>query len=164
MMTTVTILVWTLTVLLILVGFVGVLVPLLPGTTLIFVAVVLHKLLLPASISWAMVGWIALLWLLSLALDVVGVMIGTRLGGGTKWGMAGASGGAVIGSFVSLPALILGTMLGAVLAERLAHKRDLRETLRAGVGAGLGFFLGFLGRLLCAVTMIGFFVLANLRG
>ncbi len=162
-MTIVTILVWSLTVLLLLAGFVGVLVPLLPGTTLILVGVVVHKLLLPASISWAMVGWIAFFWLLSLALDIGGVMIGTRLGGGTKWGMAGAGGGAMIGAFVSLPALLLGTMLGAVLAERLAHKRDLRETLRAGLGAGVGFFLGFLGRLLCAVTMIGFFVLANLR-
>ncbi len=157
-----TTLAWSLTILLLTVGFVGVLLPLLPGTTLILVGVVLHKLLLPASISWWVVGSIALFWLLSLALDLAGVMIGTRLGGGSKWAMMGAGGGATIGAFVSLPALLLGTMLGAILAERLARKRNLRELLLAGAGAGLGFLLGFVGRLTCAVAMLGLCLVAAL--
>ncbi len=153
---------WALTVLLLVAGLLGVLVPLLPGTTLIFAGVVLHKLLLPASISWVAVGWIAFFWLLSLALDLAGVLIGTRLGGGSKWAMMGAGGGAVVGAFVSLPALVLGTMLGAILAERLAHKRNLRELLLAGAGAGLGVLLGFVGRLACAVAMIALFLVSAL--
>jgi len=158
-----TVLAWSLTVLLLVVGLAGVLVPLLPGTTLILVGVLLHKLLLPASLSWATVGVIAALWLLSLAVDVAGVLIGTRLGGGSKWAMMGAGGGAFIGAFVSVPALILGTMLGAVVAEHLARQRNLRELLLAGVGAGFGFLLGFVGRLVCAVVMIGWFLFAALR-
>ncbi len=161
-MTVMSTLAWGLTVLLLVAGLLGVLVPLLPGTTLIFAGVVLHKLLLPASISWVTVGWIAFFWLLSLVLDLAGVLIGTRLGGGSKWAMMGAGGGAAIGAFVSLPALLLGTMLGAILAERLAHKRNLRELLLAGAGAGLGFLLGFVSRLACAVAMIGLFVVSAL--
>lgn len=43
--------VWTLTLLLSAIGLLGVIVPLLPGTTLILVGMLLHKVLLPESIS-----------------------------------------------------------------------------------------------------------------
>jgi len=158
-----TYLAWGLTTLLLLAGLVGTVLPLLPGTTLIFAAVLLHKLVLvPDSLSWAAVAWIGGVWLVSLVLDVAGVMIGTRLGGGSKWGMAGAGGGAAVGAFISLPALLLGTVLGAILAEKLAHRRDLRATLTAGLGAGLGFLAGLVGRIGCAVAMLGLFVTAVL--
>jgi hypothetical protein len=157
-----TALAWSLAVLLLAVGLVGVFVPLLPGTTLILVGVVLHKLLLPGSLSWATVGWIGFFWLLSLAVDIGGVLIGTRLGGGSKWAMMGAGGGAFIGAFVSIPALLLGTMFGAIVAEHLARQRNLRELLLAGMGAGFGFLLGFVGRLACAVAMIALFLVAAL--
>jgi uncharacterized protein YqgC (DUF456 family) len=157
-----TILAWCLTALLLLCGLAGTLLPLLPGTTLIFAGVVLHRLMLPATISWAMVGWIGSLWILSLLIDLAGVLIGTRLGGGSKWGMAGAGGGAAVGAFVSLPALLLGTVLGAILAEKLIQRRDLRATLLAGLGAGLGFLAGLVGRVACALAMLSLFVTAVL--
>ncbi len=157
-----TYLAWGLTVALILVGLAGTVLPLLPGTTLILAAVVLHKLLLPATLSWIMVAWVSAFWLLSVLIDFGGVMIGTRLGGGSKWGMAGAGGGAAIGAFISVPALILGSVLGAALAERLIHRRDLRATLTAGLGAGLGFLAGLAGRVMCALVMVGLFVTAVL--
>jgi uncharacterized protein YqgC (DUF456 family) len=157
-----TILAWCLTAVLLLVGLLGTLLPLLPGTTLIFAAAVLHKLMLPATISWGVVGWIACLWVLSLLTDFACVLLGTRLGGGSKWGMAGAGGGAVVGAFLSVPALLLGSVLGAMLAEKLIHGRTLRDTLKAGLGAGLGFLLGTLGRITCAVAMISLFLIATL--
>jgi len=150
--------VWTFTTLCILTGLLGVLVPLIPGTTLILFAILLHKFLLPGSITWGMFGWIALAWFLSVVVDFVGVLIGTRLFGGTKWGMAGASGGAFVGMFFSLPALLLGTIFGAVVAERYAAKRTHRDSLRAGMGAAIGFVLSTGGRLFCACMMVALFL------
>ena len=60
---------WTLTILLILVGLVGSVVPLLPGTTLIFAGALLHKLFLPATISTGAVVWIGVFWLFSVLAD-----------------------------------------------------------------------------------------------
>ncbi len=157
-----TYLAWCLTAALLLVGLAGTVLPLVPGTTLVFAAVVLHKLLLPATLSWVAVAWVGAFWLLSLLVDFGGVIIGTRLGGGSKWGMAGAGGGAAVGAFLSVPALLLGSMLGAILAEKLVHRRDLRATLTAGVGAGLGFLAGLAGRVACALVMVGLFVTAVL--
>jgi uncharacterized protein YqgC (DUF456 family) len=151
---------WTLVVLLMLVGLAGTVVPLLPGTTLILLGAIVHRLMLPADISWTAVGWIFVFWVFSILADIGGVLVGTRLFGGTKWGMTGASGGALVGMFFSLPALILGTIFGAVAAEKLIAKRSGQDELRAGVGAATGFVISTFARLACAVVMIGLFVLA----
>jgi uncharacterized protein YqgC (DUF456 family) len=153
-------LVWTLTIVLTLVGLAGVVLPLLPGTTLILIAMIVHKLLLPGDVSWAVIGWITGFWFLSVLIDFLGVILGTRLFGGGKWGMAGAGGGAMIGMFFSLPMLILGTVLGAVAAEKLIAKKTHRASLLAGAGAAVGFLISTVGRLLCAFVMIALFLWA----
>lgn len=153
---------WILTSLLMLAGLAGVLVPLIPGTTLILLAAVVHKLILPESITWLTVGFVALFWVLSIAADFGGVILGTRLFGGSKWGMAGASGGAFVGMFFSLPALLLGTIFGALAAEKLMAKKTGRESLKAGAGAAVGFVISTIARLGCALVMITLFLIAAL--
>lgn len=151
--------VWTLTLLFALVGLAGVIVPLIPGTTLILLGMVLHKLLLPDAVAWSALGWIGAIWFVSIVVDFVGVLIGTKLFGGGRWGMAGASAGAIVGMFFSLPALFLGTIFGAVVAERYVAKKTRRESLLAGAGAAAGFFLSTAGRLVCGIGMIVLFLL-----
>lgn len=155
--------IWTLTVLLMSIGFAGVIVPLLPGTTLILAGVVIHKLLLPTGLSWLAVGFVAGFWLLSIIADFAGVLLGTRWFGGSKWGMAGATGGAFAGMFFSLPALILGTLFGAMAAEKLLAKKTSGASLKAGLGAATGFVISTVARLGCAVAMIGLFLIAALQ-
>jgi len=154
------ILLWGLVLLLLLTGFVGSVVPLLPGTTLMLVAVLLQKWLRPDAISWVAVGWIAVFWLLSVVADFACTLLGTRLFGGSKWGMAGASGGALVGMFFSLPALLLGTMLGAVVAEKWGAKRPTDDALRSGAGATVGFLFGTVARFSCAVAILTIYGIA----
>ncbi|MBX3736976.1 MAG: DUF456 domain-containing protein [Candidatus Didemnitutus sp.] len=149
--------IWTLTVLLLLAGLVGSVVPMLPGTTLIFGGVLLHKFLLPASVSTAAVVWIGVFWLLSIAADFACTLLGARLFGGSKWGMTGAGGGAMVGMFFSLPALLLATILGAVAAEKLLGKRTDRDALKSGLGAALGFIVSTFVRAAFALAMVALF-------
>ena len=153
---------WSLTLILMLVGVAGVIVPLLPGTTLILVAAIIHKLILPGDLSWMAIGFIAFFWALSIIADVGGVILGTKWFGGSKWGMAGASGGALVGVFFSLPALLLGTIFGAIAAEKLLAKKTDRQALKAGLGAATGFVISTAARLACAVVMIALFLIATL--
>ena len=153
---------WSLTLILMLIGVAGVIVPLLPGTTLILVAAIIHKLILPSDLSWMAIGFIALFWALSIVADIGGVILGTKWFGGSKWGMAGASGGAFIGVFFSLPALLLGTIFGAIAAEKLLAKKTDRQALKAGLGAATGFVISTMARLACAAVMIGLFLIATL--
>lgn len=145
---------------LMLVGLIGCVLPVLPGTTLILLAALLHRLLIPSDISWLMILWIGVAWLISIAADFVGTIIGTRMFGGGKWGMAGATGGALVGMFISLPALLIGTFIGAAAAEKFVAKKSGHASLKAGVGATIGFLLSTVARVGCAVAMIALFMLA----
>jgi len=151
---------WSLVLLLLFAGFVGSVVPLLPGTTLMLGAVLLQKWLLPDTLGWGAVGWIAVFWFLSIASDIACTLLGTRLFGGSKWGMAGASGGALAGMFFSLPVLLLGTMLGAVVAEKWGAKRTTDDALRSGTGATVGFLLGTVARFGCALAIMAVYGIA----
>jgi uncharacterized protein len=153
---------WSLTLVLMLVGFVGVIVPMLPGTTLILVAAIIHKLILPDDLSWLAIGLIALFWVFSVVADIAGVVLGTKWFGGSRWGMAGATGGAFVGVFFSLPALLLGTIFGAIAAEKLVAKKTDRQALKAGFGAATGFVISTIARFGCAVVMIALFLIATL--
>ena len=155
-------LIWSCTVLLMLVGLIGCIVPMLPGTTFILLGVLLQKLLLPLTLGWSVVGWITAIWALSVIADFLGILIGARLFGGSKWGMSGATCGALIGMFFSLPALLLGTFLGAVAAEKFGAKKSHQDSLRSGVGATAGFLLSTFARLACAFVMILLFWVAVL--
>ncbi len=157
------IVIWTAVILLMLVGLVGCVVPLLPGTTLILVAVLLQKWLLPESLSWFAVGWIAGFWLLSILADLACTLVGTKLLGGGKWGMAGASGGALAGMFISLPAVLLGTTLGAICAEKWGAKKTDNEALKAGAGAALGLLVSGIAKLACALVMVAIYVVAAIN-
>jgi uncharacterized protein YqgC (DUF456 family) len=155
-------LIWSVTLILMLIGVAGVIVPLIPGTTLIMFAAVLHKVLLPADLSWVAIAFIGLFWVLSIIADVGGVILGTKWFGGSKWGMAGASGGALVGIFFSLPALLLGTILGAIAAEKLLANKTDQQALKSGFGAATGFVISTVARLACALVMVGLFLVSAL--
>lgn len=145
-----------------LIGLIGVIVPILPGTTLILIAALLHKWILPGDVTWVALGFVALFWFLSILADIGGVLLGTHWFGGSKWGMAGASGGALVGIFFSIPILILGTMLGAVVAEKLVSKKTHGAALKSGVGAAVGFVISTVARFGCAAVMIALFLISAL--
>lgn len=154
------IVIWTAVILLMLVGLIGCVVPLLPGTTLILVAVLLQKWLLPETLSWLAVGWIAGFWLLSVLADLGCTLVGTKLLGGGRWGMAGATGGALAGMFFSLPAVLFGTTLGAICAEKWGAKKTDHEALKAGAGAAIGFLVSGIVKLACALVMVALYVVS----
>lgn len=151
---------WTIAILLILIGLVGSVVPLLPGTTFILLGALVQKWLLPDTLGWTAVGWIAAFWFVSVLADLGCTLLGTKLFGGSKWGMAGATGGALAGMFFSLPILILGTMLGAVVAEKWKGKRSTDDALRSGAGAAVGFLLSTVAKFGCALVMVAFYAVS----
>ncbi len=144
----------------ILIGMVGSVVPLLPGTTFILLGALLQKWLLPETVGWTAVAWMAGFWFLSVLADFGCTLLGTKLFGGSKWGMAGATGGALAGMFFSLPVLILGTMLGATLAEKWKGQRSTDDALRSGAGAAVGFLLSTVAKFGCACVMVAFYAIA----
>lgn len=100
-----------------------------------------------------LVVW-AILVIVVQVLDYFTPLIGTKYGGGSKWGNRGCIAGTVIGMFVCPPwGIILGPLVGAIVGELLGGKLT-HEAVKAGLGAFLGFLLG----VVIKVSLCGYFV------
>ena len=148
---------FSLALLVMLVGFIGTLVPGIPGAPLVMIAAVGHKLYFrEESATYLALGIMAFFMILSLVLDFLASVVGAKKLGATWRGMLGAVVGAMVGLFFSLPGLILGPLLGAFFFE-MAGGREWKESAKAGGGALLGLAFGTLGKVVCCVVMIAVF-------
>jgi uncharacterized protein YqgC (DUF456 family) len=156
------ILLWPLAALLILAGFAGLLLPALPGISLIYAGLVM--------LAWAedfrYVGWLTLtllglLALLSYGVDLLAASLGAKKFGASPRAIWGAALGALLGLFFGLIGIVLGPFAGAVAGE-FSGKSSARAALHAGVGATLGLLFGALLKIALAFTMLGVFVVARL--
>jgi uncharacterized protein YqgC (DUF456 family) len=152
---------WFFTIALFAVGLIGTVIPILPGTTIILAAAIIHRLMVGAekSIGWKTIVVLVLLTLLSYVFDFLGSYFGAKYFGATKWGAFGAIFGALIGLFFGIIGLFVGPVIGAVAGEFIAGKQMI-DAGRAGWGSLLGNLGAIVGRLLIALAMITIFLIA----
>ena len=144
----------SLTLLVMLIGLIGCIVPGFPGTPLVLVAAVGHRLYFgAASASTLVLGILTALTLFSLVFDFLAGMFGAQKMGATWRGVTGAVVGGIIGLFFSLPGILLGPFLGAMVFELLGG-REIRPAAKAGVGATIGLLAGIVGRFATGVVMM----------
>src|SRR5438477_12458124 len=100
---------WFLTIVLFAVGLIGTIAPVLPGTTIILAAAIIHRIMLgpDKSIGWYTIIVLVLLTLATYALDVLAGYFGTKYFGATIWGSLGAIMGADVGLYFGLNGLFL---------------------------------------------------------
>jgi uncharacterized protein len=151
---------WTLAVLLIGVGVVGIILPALPGTVLIFGGLLLA--------AWAdhfqrvgpvMLTVIGIIGAASYGVDFAAAALGAKHLGASKRAMAGAALGTLLGLFLGLPGIIIGPFVGAMLGELTVH-REWKRIGKAGVAAWIGFLVGTVVKVGIAFLMLGLFLLA----
>jgi uncharacterized protein len=147
----------SLALLVMLCGLVGSVIPGLPGTPLVLVAAIAHRLYFGAASAnnWVLAG-LVLLTLLSFLFDYLASLFGAKKLGATWKGILGAIIGGLIGLFFGIPGIVLGPFLGALVLE-MAGGRKLKPAARAGVGALLGLLAGAVGKLAVCIAMIGLF-------
>lgn len=153
-MTTEEIIGLSLTLLVMLAGLVGSLLPVLPGTPLVLVAAIGHRLYFGAtSVSNLVLGVLVALTLISIVFDFLAGMLGAKKFGATWRGMTGAVIGGIVGLFFNLPGIILGPFIGATLFEMLGDK-EFKKAAHAGLGATVGLLLGIVGKFSISVVMM----------
>jgi uncharacterized protein YqgC (DUF456 family) len=148
-----------LTFLVMLVGLIGTVLPVIPGTVLIFLAALLYALVE----GFQVVGWptllvLGLLMLVATTADLWASSVGAKLGGASGWSvLVGLLGGLVGFLFFSLPGAIIGAVLGVLLIE-LIRLGDLRRALKAGSGWAIGWALATVLQLGIGLVMVAIFV------
>jgi len=134
-------------------GLLGCILPGVPGTPLILVAAVGHRLYFgAASVSNPVLIILAVLTVISLLFDFVAGVLGAKKFGATWRGALGAVIGGLVGLFFNLPGIILGPFLGAMLFELLGDQ-EFKNAAKAGLGATVGLLLGVVGKFSIGVMM-----------
>ena len=142
---------------LVIVGVLGTVLPVLPGTMLVFAGL----LLAAWADQFARVGWIGLsiigaLAALAVAADIIASALGAKRVGASPQALVGATAGGVIGILFGIPGMILGPFAGAVLGELLARGR-LAQAGKVGIGTWLGLLAAAVLKVVIAFLMIATF-------
>ena len=147
------------TLLIFAIGVAGCFLPVIPGTAVVWLGVLIHKLALgDESVSWTFFALATGLTVAAQGLDLACSYWGARRFGASWQGAAGALVGAVVGiAFFGIPGLILGPIAGAVAVEMIKD-RDWRRAGRAGLGTVAGGIAAFALKLAISCAIIaGFF-------
>lgn len=146
---------------LVLAGFVGIVIPALPGILLLygglFLAAWAEGFQFVGSGTLVVLGMMALV---AYAVDFAAGILGAKHFGASRQAMIGAAIGMFFGLFLGLPGLLLGPFFGAMAGEYLAQ-RDLFQAGRAGVGTWLGLLVGTAVKLAISVSMLAVFLAAR---
>lgn len=138
---------------LIVLGIVGCIVPMLPGTPLSYAGILLlHFTNQVQFTTTQLIVWLIVVVILQV-LDYITPMLGSKYSGGTTYGNRGCIAGTIVGLFFMPWGIIMGPFLGAVIGEMLGG-RDLEHALKAGIGSMIGFVLGTLLK-----VIVGFYFL-----
>lgn len=147
-------------ILLMLLGLVGTFLPVLPGTGLIFLGILLYGLYDHFQVvSGQFVAAMFALTLLAMVTDYLAAALGAKKVQASRAGMVGATLGGVVGLFALGPiGLFVGPFLGAITGE-VASGRTARQAVRVGVATVVGVMGGMLLKGAIGVAMIAMFVL-----
>ena len=149
-----------LAVVLVAVGFLGTVLPAVPGSPLVFLGLLIA--------AWAdhfqKVGWftlsvLAVLTALTFVVDFLATSFGAKRVGASWAALAGAFLGTFVGFFLGIPGLILGPFAGAVAGEYLT-RRSWAQAGKVGVGTWVGMVIGIAGNLALIFAMVGIFLFA----
>lgn len=146
---------------LVLIGFIGSILPVIPGPPISWVGLLLLKwtdYIADHGEAYGNALWILLFFVILVTiLDYVVPIMGTKKYGGSKRGVWGATIGVVVGLFFGPPGIIIGPFLGAYIGEITTGKKE-RDALRAAWGSFVGFLLGVGMKLMVCGAILFFFI------
>lgn len=148
---------------LLLAGFLGTFVPILPGAPLAWAGLLAAHFSIYNDISilcLIITGVIAVL--VSIADNIFPVTM-TKKFGGSKYATTGATIGLIIGFFTGPWGIILGPFLGALVGELINKEGRNEGVLKAAFGAFMGFLLGTGLKMITVLAFIWVFVISFMR-
>ena len=145
---------------LMLTGILGSFLPVLPGTPVSWVGLLLLYLTEAVPNDWWFLGITLVVALVVFAMDYIIPAIGTRKFGGTRAGMVGTTIGLIIAIFfpiLGILGIIIWPFVGAFLGE-LYNKADQKSALNAAFGSFVGFLTGTFLKFVVTVIFLGLFI------
>ena len=155
-------LLWILCAALILSGLAGTVLPVLPGTVLVWGGIVLGAWIDDFTrVGVTTVVVVSVLAVLAWGLDYVAGLMGAKKAGASKLALLGAAAGTVIGLFMGLVGVLFMPLVGAATGEYLAQK-DQTRAVKVGIATWVGIMVGLIAKVVLAFIMVGIFLAALL--
>ena len=150
---------WTLIIISFVIGFIGLVYPIIPSVIFIMGGFLLYGVFFSfAELPW----WFWLIQILFVILlfgaDMMANAFGVKKYGGSKAGIWGSTIGLLIGPIV-LPfaGIILGPFLGAIIAELLITQSSIKQAIKTGFGSVIGFLTSVITKGVVQIVMIAIF-------
>jgi len=152
---------WSLIIIFFIIGFIGLVYPIIPSVIFIIGGFLVYGLFFSFSdLPWWF--WLieSLFIILLFGADMMANAFGVKKYGGSKAGIWGSTIGLLVGPFV-IPFLgiILGPFIGAIIAELLITRTSLKQAVKTGFGSVIGFLTSVATKGIIQIVMIVIFFL-----
>lgn len=155
-------LLWVMAVGLIVLGLIGAVLPVLPGTILVLSGIFLGAWIDDFTrIGVPTLVVVTILAVLAWSLDYVAGLLGAKKAGASKLALLGAAAGTVVGLFMGLVGVFFMPLVGAAFGEYLAQK-DQARAVKVGIVTWVGIMVGLIAKVVLAFIMVGIFFSALL--
>lgn len=145
---------------LMLVGLLGVVLPIIPGIPLSWLGLFIYAAGTSFErISVTTIVVFFILMLVSLAIDFFAPILGAKKYKSSKLGVFGAFVGITVGIFFGIWGIILGPFVGALLGELISGK-GTKQAFGSALGTFIGMILGSLLKIIIILVMAGFFIVS----
>lgn len=140
---------WVITIMLLIAGMIGCVLPVLPGQLLLLIAAIAHRLMLgeESGLRWWSFVVIIMLMVISQVIETLSGAAGSKWFGGSRWGALGAILGAIVGIFFMPIGLLVGPLVGSFLLEIAVARKETRPAVVSGVGSVVGTVTGMVIKL-----------------
>jgi uncharacterized protein YqgC (DUF456 family) len=149
-------------VIVLILGFIGCFLPVLPGPPLAYISLLLMQMGPEKPFTTRFLLLVGAIVLLVTILDYMIPAWGTKKWGGSRYGMAGAIAGIFVGIFVLPPVgFFIFPLLGAIVGEILSGA-NTKKAFRSAFGTMIGLLLGTIIKF-SVTAFIAFHFFINLK-
>lgn len=146
--------------LIMLIGVLGVFIPVIPGSPLVYAVLLIAKIFGYSEISWFWLLIFGFMTGIGLLMDYLIPVATTKKFGGSKYGIIGLIIGFILGIIFSpfgYFSIILAPFLGALTGELIYDRKNHKRALKAAGGSVVGFMISTFYGLLISLTMIALY-------
>lgn len=158
------ILYWSLVIILLIIGFAGLVYPIIPSVLFVMGAFILYGFLFTFEpFNWLF--WLiqSLFVILLFFADHLANVFGIKKFGGSKAGIWGSTIGILVGPFV-IPVfgILIGPFLGAIIGELIVNRTNVKLAFKIGLGSVVGFISSIIVKAIILIIMAAYFFLVVL--
>ncbi len=149
--------------LLLVIGFIGTFVPVLPGAPLAWAGLLAAYFSDYCEISLPALIVAGVFAVLVSILDNILPIVMTKKFGGSKAATTGSTIGLIIGFFTGPLGIIIGPFLGALVGELIHNQGKSEGVLKAAFGAFAGFLTGTGIKMICVLCFIWYYIVSLIK-